>query len=235
MISKLLNMLTKKTTTQQTTVAIEKNMDYYINDIQKILNIKLPNIQVIECFFATPKYVGGQKVFIESELPEDAILMGGYTLDEDGSIIIGEMVQYNDYENGRVVYKKLTKEEIIYILAHELRHAWQKQYHFDTYYQTNAVGDECVSDIAEIDADGFAIAYCFSGQADFSSNAMPFELNQVALQAELEGGQRWIRAHEIASELEFSNSEKIDAAKSNVNWNLVKKEITLLKLEGRFR
>lgn len=30
MISKLLNMLTKKTTTQQTTVAIEKNMDYYI-------------------------------------------------------------------------------------------------------------------------------------------------------------------------------------------------------------
>lgn len=68
-----------------------------------------------------------------------------------------------------------------------------------------------------------------------TSNAMPFELNQVALQAELEGGQRWIRAHEIASELEFSNSEKIDAAKSNVNWNLVKKEITLLKLEGRFR
>ena len=45
-----------------------------------------------------------------------------------------------------------------------------------------------------------------------TSNVMPFELNQVALQAELEGGQKMDTSHEIASELEFSNSEKIDAA-----------------------
>ena len=32
-----------------------------------------------------------------------------------------------------------------------------------------------------------------------------------------------------------ANSEKIDEAKSNVDWKLVKKEITLLRLEGRFR
>lgn len=235
MISKLLNKLTKKAEPQQAPVSTEKNMDYYINDIQKLLNIQIPNIQVIGCFFQTPEYVGGQKVFIEEDLPKDAILMGGYTLDEDGSIIIGTMVQDNDYEQGKVVYKKLTKEEMIFILAHELRHAWQKQFHFDTYYQTNAVGDECVSDIAEIDADGFAIAYCFSGQADFSSNDMPFQLNQIALQAELEGGHRWTKAHEIASEFGFTNSEKIDEAKSNVDWKLVKKEITLLRLEGRFR
>ena len=235
MIRKLLKKLTKKTASQQTPVAAEKNMNYYINDIQKILNIELPKIQQIGCIFATRNYVDGLPVFCKEKLPEDATLMGGYTLDKDGSIFIGKMVQDNDYDNLQVVYKELTKEERIYILAHELRHAWQKQYHFDTYYQTNAIGDECVSDIAEVDADGFAIAYCFSGQADFSSNDMPYELNQVALQAELEGGQRWMKAHEIASELGFTNSDKIDEAKSNVDWNLVKKEITLLKLEWRFR
>lgn len=234
MFKKIINTLLGKDAAKQCSPEMKKDMNYYITDIQKILNIELPEIQIYDCFFQTPNYVGAQTIFNKEGLPADAIVTGGYTLDEDGRVIIGNYVQDNDYDKQEVIYKRLTFEEQIYILAHELRHVWQKQYHYNTYYQVNAVGDECVNDIAEIDADGFAISYCFSDQANFTSNDMPFQLNQIALQAEIEGGHRWAKAYEIASELGFSNPEKIDVAKSNVDWALVNFEKSLLKLQGRF-
>lgn len=98
-----------------------------------------------------------------------------------------------------------TKEEAekLFEITHELRHVWQKTYHEDLYYKKNAVELEVVQDIAEIDADGFALAYVFSDRTPFSYEDFPNMSEEIVLQATVDGGARFKRATEIAEEYGF--------------------------------
>ena len=83
-------------------------------------------------------------------VPDDCYQLG-YT-NKDGSIHIGAYYPLNETLN--------TEASIRTTILHELRHVWQKKYEANTYYKKNAVGAiEAINDIAEIDADAFALAY----------------------------------------------------------------------------
>ncbi len=91
---------------------------------------------------------------------------------------------------------------------------------------------EVIDDIAEIDADGFALAFVFSGRTPYTKADMPNAFEDVCLQATIDGGKRWIRAHEISADLGFGKTEKIDVAKDSVDYKKINHLIMIMRLNG---
>ena len=90
--------------------------------------------------------------------------------------------------------------EKVFVLSHELRHAWQKKYHKDTYDTYNVSGIDVLSDLSEVDADAFALAFFFSESTPFSSDDIPGLYHEISLRNKYDGGQRLAKAHIIAEE-----------------------------------
>lgn len=123
----------------------------HIQAIKEILDIEIPEIHVVPYMV---DYEGLHRLLdkkpADAQIPVKCSNLG-YTND-DGSIHIGA---YHP-----ITGKLNTDALVLTTIAHELRHVWQKTYEYNTYYKKNALGGiECISDISEIDADAFALAY----------------------------------------------------------------------------
>ena len=118
----------------------------YIKEASEILQIELPEINMVPYIIddgINIKVVGTCSYTDNNEL--------GYTT-EKGAVHIGV---YDPIKPGHFLHEAI----ILATIIHEFRHLWQKKYHNDEYYEHNAVGIACITDISEVDADAFAMAY----------------------------------------------------------------------------
>ena len=193
--------------------SVEKDINAYKKEITDLLEIENTEIQSVDCIYESNNQVMAQLEFNRDEIPADARFNRAYYLDNKNLILLSRKVPVADFETQTLHFKNVTEAENLYSVAHELRHVWQRKYHPDTYYNFNAIGMEIINDIAEIDADAFALAFLFSDRTSYTKADMPNTLEDVCLQATIDGGKRWTRAYEIAVELGFGKTEKIDDAK----------------------
>lgn len=161
------------------------NLKCHIEQIAKILDIKLPEINLIP-YMAD---YGGNHMLMDNfitEIPVENYEMGYYH-DETNAIYVG-------------IYHPLTQllmheSMILTTICHELRHVWQYTYKADEYYsKPNASGvNECIRDKAEIDADAFTMAYMIA-RTNYNSKDYNEQLNWYC---QYDNGKRKNRARII--------------------------------------
>lgn len=214
------------------TELVEKDINAYKKEIVELLGIESVEIQSVACIYESNNQVLAQLEFNRDEIPADAHFDVAYYLDDRNLILLSRKFPVVDFETQTLHFKNVTDAENLYSVAHELRHVWQRKFHPDTYYNFNAIGMEVIDDIAEIDADGFALAFVFSGRTPYTKADMPNAFEDVCLQATIDGGKRWIRAHEISADLGFGKTEKIDVAKDSVDYKKINHLIMIMRLNG---
>lgn len=125
------------------------NIEIYMNEIADILQIEIPEYHFVPYMADTSE---GHMILEEYEPRYLNNYVLAYNYDNQPLIHFG-------------IYNPMSQSLIgegfmLYTIAHELRHEWQKKYHYDLYYgKQNAVGIETINDPSEIDADAFAMAY----------------------------------------------------------------------------
>ena len=186
---------------------IEKGLLPYIEEACSLLDI---DCQIIECVAALVRQDG--KDFCLHELDMRQIkdinyLFGGYILPDIDSIYIAQYVP-DRFIKPRPKIMQLTSGELLFNVLHELRHAWQFKYHHEQFYTKNAIGNECINDPAEIDADAFAIADLFSEKTPFNLNDVPVIAPDICYQSSLDGNKRWDGAEKLAHEYELFTDVK---------------------------
>ncbi len=194
----------------------QESLDTHINNICNILKIDAPNIISVAGIYDTEE---GIKVFryqVE-DTQSTSKPIGGYYLDKENLIYISRTALDINYQTGETQLVELTMAEMLYFIAHELRHVWQKKYHEDTYYKKNAVQFETIKDIAEIDADAFALSYVFSNQTSFSGKDLPTTLSEILFFCRIDNGERLNKARLLANEYEFDISNKLDETSNYVD------------------
>ena len=144
------------------TELVEKDINAYKKEIVELLGIESVEIQSVACIYESNNQLLAQLEFNRDEIPADAHFDGAYYLDDRNLILLSRKIPVVDFETQTLHFKNVTDAENLYSVAHELRHVWQRKFHPDTYYNFNAIGMEVIDDIAEIDADGFALAFVFS-------------------------------------------------------------------------
>lgn len=202
MLSKVFHLMKKKNKAP----ALDKrhmDIDCFMKYIADLLNIELPEIRSFACIFQSNGLIQSQIEFKREQLPADASYIGAFYMDDRNLIITSRKHEIVDFRDGSIHFRNKTAAEKLFEITHELRHVWQKTYHEDLYYKKNAVELEVVQDIAEIDADGFALAYVFSDRTPFSYEDFPNMSEEIVLQATVDGGARFKRATEIAEEYGF--------------------------------
>ncbi|MCR5837173.1 MAG: hypothetical protein K6G88_11755 [Lachnospiraceae bacterium] len=204
----------------------------FVNDIVDILQIERVYVQLVDCLYNTEGQVMAQVNLQEDELPKDAQYCGGYYFDEKNTIILPRKYCMPSDDYSTTTFVDLTTAELLFGLAHELRHVWQHTYHMDKYYQTNAVNFEIVDDKAEIDADAFALSFVFSNKTSFSVDDIPHYHTEICLQATIDNGSRWLRAKELTREYDFGDYTKIEKVKTTANYNVINRDILLMKKMG---
>ncbi len=240
MFHKILSIFRKKDAADQLVPATtdKKRMDIspFIKDIEDILQITAPNIMSTACIFEgynaqyKQNVVMTQTEFNQDEIPEDAQYIGAYYLDDKDIILIGRKYPKLDHGSNTLQFKDLTSAEILFLLAHELRHVWQKKYAAETYYKKNALHMEVVNDIAEIDADAFALAYVFSKCTPFTYEDVATISEETYLQATVDKGKRWKRVEEVSKEYGFDCTDKLEEFKANIDRDHINKLIAIMKL-----
>ena len=241
MLKKLLLRKNKQENTQNLTIsdtANERIMELtpYIEDIENILLVKCPKIELVACIFNgyNPAYKQNMIMcmteFSVHDIPQNASFIAAYYLDEVDTIYIATRYAVPDPKSGVMHYKKLTSAEHLFHIAHELRHVWQKQYASSTYYKHNAVEMECIEDIAEIDADAFALSYVFSEQTPFSYDDVPTIAEEIVLKTKADKGRRWIRAKKLVKDYNFVNDLKKQDLESLVDSERIALYIDILKI-----
>lgn len=234
MFSKLFNRDNNKgknlTSMQESVEKRKMDITPFINDITTILQIDCPEIKSVACLYESNGLVQAQNEFRRNELPMDAQYYGAYYSNEQNLIILPRKYPVTSLEEQTIHFKNVTIAENIFSIAHELRHVWQNKFHEDTYYQNNALGMEIIDDIAEVDADAFALVFTFSDKTPFTAEDIPNILEEICLQATADGGKRWNRAKELSDEYGFGNFEKVEQVKSSANYDNINKYIILMKL-----
>lgn len=226
-IYKFLNLNPPK----KTTTVKKENINNFIENITNLLQVKCCHIEPVACIFEYGGQTYVQKELREKELPKDALFTGGYYLyDESNSTIYlpHKCAHYNPHTLSRY-FVDISAAENLFSIAHELRHVWQLKYP-DIYYVHNAVSVEAINDIAEIDADAFAIAFVLSDQTPYTYKDMPNTLDDIFLQATADEGKRLKRAYELALEYGFNIDEKIIDARANVDMEQINNQVMFLKL-----
>ena len=198
------------------------NIIPYMEEVASILQVEIPTIQNVDCLFES-NYYNGQynkdRVVIrmielhEGELPPDASFLGAYYFDKDNMFFLSNTYPMPDPASRQINFVRLSPQEHLFTILHEMRHSWQKKYHAKTYYKKNAVGMEVIHDPAEIDADAFALAYIFSSKTSFTPKDLPTSISEMRIQGGLDMGKRWARAKKLSKDYSFGESEKLTAAR----------------------
>lgn len=178
----------------------------YINLSANILDIKPPAIIDVGFIFDSHFYDGKehnerrvilQIKFKPEELPYDAYPYAAFYDDSSNNIYISKHGIFLN-EKIEIKYCKFTEAERLFHILHEFRHVWQHTYQYEVYYTTNAIREEIIDDIAEIDADAFAIAFLFSTLTPFKLKDLPYHIQQIGMLLSFDDGKRKKRAIEIA-------------------------------------
>ena len=132
-----------------------KEFEKEIEKIVSFLKLEMPKIYMYPYLFSDEEHGQGgcpEKAVEEGTIPITS-LVGGITYADRNTILLG----YLD----PLTKKPYDKKQIIVHFLHEIRHIWQFKYHYKQYYsEKNAIGEEeHISDISEIDADAFSLAY----------------------------------------------------------------------------
>ena len=190
-----------------------KSTTNYINEIEKILKIESITVIPVVCIYGSQGYTYIQTDFGSNDYPNDARFDCGY-YDEKNSVYIAHMI--SDSGCGIPNFRVLTEAEKLFVIAHELRHVWQKKHDAKTYFKTTALGLESLEDIAEIDADAFAYCYSFSDKTPFSQNDLDFFAEELSLRIALDNGKRMKRISELEKEYGLSCNEKLSELRHNI-------------------
>ncbi|OON84764.1 hypothetical protein BXO88_15710 [Oribacterium sp. C9] len=212
--------------------------DKHTKNILDMLNIECPDIESVACTFeAFDSTVGKsmvmiQKNFVPDKLPEDAGYSGGYYLDEQDRIFLSQKIPMVSFKTGTSTLSDATHAELVFTMAHELRHVWQRKYEKGKYYSYNATGMDVINDPSEIDADAFAMAYFFSDKTPFTGNDLPNTLENIFFQSIADGGKRFRRMKELAEEYSLNYEGKLKEARSIVDLAAINRYLRLMKLNG---
>ena len=182
--------------------------------IFRLLKIESPTVQTVELLYrASDGSTCAQPRLDAKSLPLNFDPIGGYFADDKDIVYLSELIGGYNPEIGKYVFKKYTDAEELYLFVHELRHVWQKTYHYDKYYATKSFDD---NDDSEIDADAFALAFFFSENTTYSHTDLPV-ISHVILGKSLEdGGKRWDKAVQLSKEYRFNSSIKLSEAKNGI-------------------
>lgn len=192
------------------------NIKPYIVDAATILQVEIPAVQYVDILFESnycngqygERMVQGTEEQYKDEIPPDASFLGAQYDDGENKIILANFLPEENSATGESAYVKISPPDRLYILAHELRHVWQRNFHAEEYYQKNAVGLEVINDPAEIDADAFAIAYVFSGKTPYTGRDLPAVVSALRNVDCLDKGQRWRKAMELSTAYGFGAIRK---------------------------
>ncbi len=174
----------------------------HIETLCKMLKINEPKIMVYPFLFDIPEM--GQGAFDHPKgLRAKSIplslshLHGASAWPEKNSVLVS---YYNP-----LTAKPFTEEQLVFHMTHELRHFWQYKYYHNRYYKKeNATGEAYANDLAEIDADAFALAYCY--QAGINVIDLP-ESTIIILVSD--NRKRLSRAYELYNHY-FPNGRSLD-------------------------
>lgn len=196
--------------------------DKCVGDITRILNISRPIIQSVACIYDELDSLGLHHYIISDdhmdEVPNNVIYSEGFYDNDKNIIFISRRYPQYDDDQNFVGFNQVNIGDAIFILAHELRHVWQKDYYEEKYYNTST-NDE-MDDISEIDADGFALAYIFSDRTPFTSDDLTSDVMRKQLLYIVFGkGKRLIRAYEIAKEYMFGGRNKLHDMAALISYN----------------
>lgn len=195
----------------------------FIRATSELLKIKQPEIRYPAIIYNDPDKgaIMSQITYAPEIIPEKATFIGGYSIENE--IFVAKNVQIS---NGKSLnFVSLTEAEMLFVTLHELRHCWQRKYHPEVFFKYNTVGYQAIFDIAETDADGFAMAYYFSNQTPYTHEDMPHLLNDIFFQATADGGKRLQVTSMIAKEHGFQYKDKVSAAVDAVDKTYIKEKI----------
>lgn len=213
-------------------------IETFIDDIANLLKIRCPKIEFVECIFESylPEYgrdmVLAMQEFYPDEIPKDARFNGAYYFDDRDLILVSKKYINVEFGHSKRIFKDLTEPEKLFLLAHELRHIWQKKYAKNTYYEHNAICLETLTDIAEIDADAFAFSYFFSDRTFFTYADIPSLFDELCLSVLADKHKRWQRIKEISEEYHLDVGIKTKEVKANINHDKIDPYLTYMRLSG---
>jgi len=194
----------------------------------KLLKIDCPIIEYPALIFESRNQVVVQKKIDKQTVPQDASFYGAYQL--NNLVLVAKYTP--TFVNNKIDMVEKNNAELFFFLLHELRHIWQEKYHKDIYGSKNAIGYEVIEDIAEIDADAFALSFFFSDKIPYNHNDLPNSLNQIFLHATVDGGKRFERVLEISKEINLECKSQIDEAIEHVDKDYIRQNVFIMKLNG---
>ncbi len=179
--------------------------------VSNILKIDCPKIKYVDCLYDTPNGICSANAPYLDTVPLTNTYIGAFFDDLHNAIYVTRKFPIFIYRN-HVQFDDLQFSDQAFLLIHELRHIWQYNYHFDLYYAYNARGIEVLDDIAEIDADAFALLFLFSGfitDFDLQPKNLSTTFCSVFAQAKLDKNARIDRAKELSKEYTWGNWNKL--------------------------
>lgn len=200
-------------------IELEKKLTKEMEVLANILEIEIPQLILMDCLYESNGMIKGQKRMNSAIIPEDASFCDGFY--RDSTIFLTKKCAKIDWSLEKKDYEESYFEEMKFNLAHEMRHAWQKKYHSETYYEHNATKLEVVMDKAEIDADAFALLYTFSKNSDVAEENIPHLTEQLCIADMLDQGKRWEKAKALCKKYDFADYEKVLAVKESKPWKVL--------------
>lgn len=183
----------------------------YIRKAASLLKVDMPKFVIVDILYESS--INGEKMFClqqisnEMSIPSDAYFLGGRFMDQQDTVYISRKCPYYDNTAQKTIFDDLTIPEILYISLHELRHKWQFE------YQRKKINNSPLltngEDPADIDADGFAMAFLISDCTPYSSFDLPSIMLNIAYNNELDHGARIQRARELIREYDFHRKRSI--------------------------
>jgi hypothetical protein len=190
--------------------------DFWANHIKKILAIlgikDCPDIKIMGYIWTGPfEEVAALRKFYESDLLTDSkhpflgeqYSQGGYYFDSDNLILVSRKA----FDPNKK-FPDSTLAELVFNLAHELRHCWQ--YYNDTeQYKKYSCSEELLFNPIENDADAFALAYVLSSETNYTYKDLPHELKMQRNHSQFNGGILWKRALVLARKYSLDSGKAI--------------------------
>ncbi len=178
---------------------IQKHRRPTYTDPVSMLGIQMPEIYPIGCLFIKDGNIVGTNDCEDGKLPKADHYCAGFYDDKRDFILIATYVPHVDPKTFKTSLVPASQEEKLFELCHELRHVWQKKYHEAEFYGKNAVGLECATDLAEIDADAFALMYVFE-KAKVDISKLSELISELAILSAMDGWKRFELASRLGKE-----------------------------------